>query len=702
MKKRIEKSILHALIQKGKKGAHPEELQKLSGVSPSQKPLYERELQSLLSRHQVISIRNRFFLPDRIGAVPALVVKRDAKYCFVTIEKTGERVFIPGRYSQNALTGDRVLVRPFSSNRGENKEGRILTILSYQPSPFSGVLLKQGTIWNVLPDHLCNIPIRVSRFCAQAQEGEKVMAKIGKRSKHLEDLQCEVLASYGNAQKASACCQAILASRRVSQSFPPACQKEASYLQKKGVQIEGKRKDFRPLPIFTIDSADSKDLDDAISIKKLPKGGYLLGVHIADVSHYVKEGSPLDQEALARGCSVYYADQVIPMLPSALSNGICSLYPGEDRLCLSALLTLDSDANLIHFSFTPSVIRSRVKGVYQEVNQILAKKADTDLLEKYADILPSLPLFEEVYEKRKLAKKKRGVPQLETTESKILLDQQGAVYKLSPRESGRSEEIIEECMLLANEAAARLAKENHLPFLYRVHEAPSAEKVENLKKILARFGIDSSAVHPGLKPGVLSDLLEKTRSSSLFPVINMQVLRSMSKARYDEKPLGHYALNLKDYAHFTSPIRRYPDLMIHRILSEAIQKKTPAELKRRYHKKVKIAAVQSSAAERKAIEIERACEDCYKAEYMASYLGQSFEGIITSVLPRGFFVLLPNTAEGFVRMETENSQLQYDGFCSLKNMLTGERYTVGQPIRVICEQVSVNRGKIDFSLDKTH
>lgn len=696
MKKNIEKKIILTLSNSGKKGVAADKLQKNSNISKKQTSLYREQLKHLLSELKAVEFHGRIYLAKNIGAFVGVITKNNPKYCFAVEEGTDQKIFIPGRFSEGALLGDKVLLKPIAPRR-ESKEARVLSILKYADAAFSGVLCRRENQWKVLPDNLGETPLKVTEICTEPIEGDQVIFKITRRDPKFGEHLCKVIASYGSAQSASACCKALLATQRVRISFPKQAISQAEELKSGGVKLDSSRMDLRNLPIFTIDSADSKDLDDAISIEKT-KSGYRLGVHIADVSHYVKQGSPLNKEAFLRGCSIYFANRVIPMLPKQLSNGICSLNPNEDRLCLSVFLTLNEKAELVDFLFAKSVIRSRVKGVYKEVNKLLEGNATDELKKKYAEVLPALPIFYELYQKRKDIKQERGAPQIITEESKVLVDKNDHIVDIKKRVSGEAEGLIEECMLLANEAAAKLALKNHLPFVYRAHEKPAAEKIADLKAMLARFGIDNSEIRPGLKAKALAKLLEDTKGSPLQLIINMQVLRSMSKARYDDKPLGHYALVLSDYAHFTSPIRRYPDLVVHQILSEYLRSHSAAECKKIFKKIAADSATQSSAAERKAIDIERACVDRYQAEYMSSFLGDSFTGVITSVLPSGFFVSLPNTVEGFVSLVSFKEDLYYDGFSVLRNMKTGQKFEIGQTQKVICKSVSVRQGKIDFSL----
>ncbi|MDE5600003.1 MAG: RNB domain-containing ribonuclease, partial [Oscillospiraceae bacterium] len=304
------------------------------------------------------------------------------------------------------------------------------------------------------------------------------------------------------------------------------------------------------------------------------------------------------------------------------------------------------------------------------------------------------------YDILKFNKINRGSPQILTTESKIIVDENEFTVDVQKRVQGLSEGIIEEFMLIANEAAATLGKEAKLPFVYRIHEYPSEEKISTLKELLEKLGLNSKEIKPKLKPKVMANLIEKTRGSDLFPIINMQVLRSMAKARYEPKPIGHYGLVIKNYTHFTSPIRRYSDLTVHRILTDFISHKDSAEiLQKRYGKFVVSSSKQATETEKRAMMIERDATDCYKAEYMKNHIGEEFDGIITSIIARGMFITLPNTIEGYVKVESLDGYYEYDGYTKLKNLQSGHNYSIGQKIKVVCVASDVNSGKIEFAVE---
>ena len=483
--------------------------------------------------------------------------------------------------------------------------------------------------------------------------------------------------------------------------FPDKVREEAKKLENAEVteaDCEG-RMDLRALPIFTIDSAETKDIDDAISLTKTPEGGFELGVHIADVSHYVKPGSELDNEAFSRATSVYYADQVVPMLPKQLSNGICSLNEGVLRLAFSCLMRLDKDGNLTDYRFVKSVIRSRVKGVYSEINALLAGNADDELTGKYHEVLAQLPAMKELYGHRARLRKERGCMDIESGEVKLILDEDGHCIDVKKRTSGESEAMIEEFMLLANQCAAHFARVKQIPFVYRVHEEPNAEKLERLHGLLQACGVNDHFAKDVPTPKELSAILEGVRGTAYEQIINTGMLRCMSKAVYEEKPKGHYGLVLQDYAHFTSPIRRYPDLAIHRIMTAQLKGTDKDTMILRYSEFAEDVSKQASEREVIAMQIERKAEDCYKAEYARRHLGECYEGRISGVTQRGLFIELENGVEGFVPASslTATGTMLTEGV-RLSDPVSGKNWNLGDTMMITIVRADVNLGKIDFEV----
>ncbi len=695
--KPIKKRILETAKRSGKKGISYRELLIKSRLTAREQELFPGLVRELKEMGRLIEKKRRLYAAQSVGLHPAVISRLNKTFGFAVLSDNDQEIFIPGKYLKGALPGDKVQVRYIPSRREGSLEGEVVTISEPGPGEFSGMLVLDEGQFAVLPDSFARFPIPVVKGKPSGCEpGDKVAARIVLRGLRHADHRCRILESFGNSAKAASCAKALLKLNGIHEEFPPQALEQTEKIAERGIKPSDwkNRLDLRDEVIFTIDSADSKDLDDAVSLS-WQGDSYRLGVHIADVSHYVAGGSPLDQEAFERGTSLYYADQVVPMLPQALSNGICSLNPGEDRLAFSALLTVSKEGELLDFDFRKSVIRSRVKGVYSEINKILTGEAPQEILEKYQGLTDTLALMEELADILTARKRGRGAPGIQTNESKIFIGADGAVTDIRLRSRGKSERMIEEFMLLANQAAATLGRKLALPFVYRVHEQPLPEKIDSLKEILHLLGITVPDWRGEIQPGQLAAVLDQARGSKHYELVNLYVLRSMAKARYSEEPLGHFGLVLQDYAHFTSPIRRYPDLAIHRILSLLAQGIAPAEIWKKYRRFAPAAALQSTNTELRAMQTERQCEDCYKAEYMAAHLGEEFEGVISSAAGQGVYVELPNTVEGLVRTEALGEGFAFDGLMEFRGP-GGKRYRVGDPMRVKCVRADVNSGQIDF------
>lgn len=638
-------------------------------------------------------------LTERLGMHTGEITRLSRTFGFATTDD-GKEYFIPGKCMLGAMPHDRVLIADIPSRSGE-PEGKIIDILSFGSNEMTGLIeYTEGSLY-LVPDIAPNTHIVIEKGSVPYTEGDKVFAEITHRGRRHAEHKVRVVSVFGSSELASSCAESILVLHGVEKFFPEDVLKEAHKIEEGGVQEYSfnNREDLRHLPVFTIDGAESKDLDDAVSVERTEKG-WLLGVHIADVSHYVKGNSALDKEAFRRGTSIYYADKVIPMLPKELSNGICSLNPNEDRLTLSAFMELDKDGTMLSYRFCKSVIKSRVKGVYTEINSILCGTASDDILAKYDCVAQEIPLIDELADVLIAKKKRRHAPELETTESKLILDDKGVCVDVVPRERGKSERIIEEFMLCANEAAAKLAREKNVPFVYRVHEAPPEEKTAVLCETLTKLHIE----YPHFteyKPAHASAILESVCDTEKFQAVNMMVLRSMSKAKYSNEPLGHFGLVLDDYAHFTSPIRRYPDLAIHRIITDILAGYDEKWLNKRYGGFAVNASERSSSAELTAVAVERECEDCYKAEYMKKHIGESFTAKISGVTEYGFYAELPNSVEGLVHIRTlPEGEYDYCEPVALTEKFSNVSYELGDTVKVVCASVDVSSGNIDFVLDE--
>lgn len=656
-----------------------------------------------LVRGGVVCQREGVFFTVRSGRadkmIPCVLVKLGKNFGFVNREDGEGDIFIPGRFLMGAMTGDRVLVEKFAKPRVEGSdEGQVVAVVEKHQRFVGSVQRIEGRLMFV-PDVCPTMQMNIQRGSeGGAKDGDKVAVDILRRGMRHDGHVVAVVMRFGSADDAKQCARAMLYAQDIHRTFPKEVQAAADAFENAVVSeadMAG-RLDLRDLPIFTIDSAETKDIDDAVSVRTT-EDGFELGVHIADVSHYVKPGTELDQEAFHRGTSVYYADQVIPMLPKQLSNGVCSLNEGVERLAFTCMMRLDKGGNLQGYRFAKSVIRSRVKGVYSELNQIFAGETTPELDAKYAEVSAAFPAMQELYQLRKKLRKERGCMDIESGECKLILDENGRCVDLAKRTQGVAEAMIEEFMLLANQSSAHYARVKQAPFVYRVHEEPNGEKLERLHALLQSCGINDHFAGEVPTQKELSAILDSVRDTPYEKIIHTGMLRCMAKARYEEKPKGHFGLVLEDYSHFTSPIRRYSDLAIHRVLTEMVQNVPGGELQQRYGQFVADASKQASEREVIAMQIERGAEDCYKAEYARNHLGESYLGVISGVTQRGVFVELDNSLEGFVPAASLTpTGTQLTEGVRLFDPVSGKSWSLGDEIAVTIVRASVNMGKVDF------
>jgi len=499
-----------------------------------------------------------------------------------------------------------------------------------------------------------------------------------------------VLGSFTQAKYAL---DALIASQRLRTSFGAEVLAEASACKDADLADDPGREDLRALVSFTIDGADAKDFDDAVSLERLENGLVRLGVHIADVGHYVPQGSALDHEAYLRGTSVYFPGRVLPMLPEQLSNGVCSLRPDEDKFTMSALMDVDEQGHVVHTRLVRSITRSKARLVYDDVNALF--DGDAQQKERMAALEETLLAMRDLARRIRRKRQEQGAIDFDTDEPKFVLDADGEPVEIAKRARGEAELMIEDFMLTANEAVARFAKAKGLPILYRVHEKPDPEKLDTLKSFLDSVGVDTRGIRHGAKPGDIRAVLERTRETTEFSVVSMLALRAMQKARYDVAPLGHYGLAMEDYCHFTSPIRRYPDLVVSRALT-AILNGRKAGL---YGDALADAAMRSSDCERAAVEAERLADKLMMARFMKSHEGELFDGVVSGVSEWGVYVSLSNGAEGFLHVRSLEDWFDFD---ERKMTLRGERtgfvFSLGQALCVRVESVELEASAIDLTL----
>lgn len=631
------------------------------------------------------------------GVKRAVIVSLSKGFAFARPEDGGEDLFIHADHLKSAFIGDTVVLNHLERS-GKGLSADVEQITERASRLLTGTLVEGEEGLEFAPDDAIRYNLPLSRkSLPHLRPHVKAQAEI-QQIPGTDRLTARVIKVYGNSDSAKICADAIIDQNGIRTEFPEEVLAEAEKIRKAKITEKDRkgRLDLRGLGICTIDGPDAKDLDDAISVSRT-RLGYRLGVHIADVSHYVKAGSAIDLEARERGTSVYFADRVIPMLPEALSNGVCSLNAGEDKLTFSAIIELDKQGTILSFRFRKSIINSKVRGVYGEVNQLFNGTADKALRKKYSPVIRSLHAARELAEILKARAKRSGTVELDSTESRFVLDGQGVCVDVQPRESGEAEQMIEQLMITANQAAAQLAKRANLPFVYRIHEQPAPDRVESLADLVGALGLNPVSLRhsASVKTADFAAIMEQAEGTPAQKVISHQLLRTMAKARYDTQPVGHFGLALEDYCHFTSPIRRYPDTAIHRILSAYLAK--DKQIAAHYTEFAREAASNSSKCEVRAMAAERSAEDCYMAEYMRQHIGEEATGVISGVTMRGVFVELPNTVEGFVPITSfEGAHFEFDGMITQYDATTGRKLTIGQPLRVKAVAADVASGRIDF------
>ena len=691
-----EKVIVAALKRCGGDGVPSRSLQREAGIHD--KNAFYDALHSLKDKGEIQVDKDHWVkLVPRGGDIEAEIVSLSERFGFARPKLGGEDIFVPGSGLKGAFLGDVVILTDLQK-RDKGPSGRVKRIVSRPEQPMTGTVHIDENGARVTPDGALRYDLTVVNGLNGAKDGDKVLLE-PKTDARGDWNQAEIKSVFGTGERARICADAIIVRCGIPTEFPPEVMAEAEEISKMTVTQEDidSRLDLRDEPIFTIDSADAKDLDDAISVKKT-ETGYKLGVHIADVSHYVKAKSAIDNEAFRRGTSVYFADRVIPMLPEALSNGVCSLNAGTEKLTFSALMEFDKDGKMVDYQFHKAVINSKVRGVYSEVNEILAGTASQELLDKYAPVMDSLMAAKELAGVFERAADARGNMDLSSDETKFVLDENGVCVELLPRTTGESEQLIEQMMIAANIAAAKAALKAEIPFLYRVHERPQPDRVDELAELLERLGIPCRELRQG-KPSTkdFAAILDRVKGTPRESLVNQRVLRTMEKAHYSDREIGHFGLALGEYSHFTSPIRRYPDTSIHRILSDLVAGVDQTTLKKRYGEFATLSAAQSSKNEVRAVSGERSAEDCYMAEYMKAHLGERHTGIISGVTPKGLFVKLDNNAEGFVSLnDFENCEFEYDGEVSHRDLRSGRVLMMGEEIGIIVAAADVATGRIDF------
>ncbi len=634
------------------------------------------------------------------------IYKKNQKgFGFVKISEE-EEIHIAKENSLRAMNGDRVLVKVIEEKSNDKKaEGKIVKILKHEKDTVVGLFQKNKGFGFVVPDDKTlgtDIFIPKGAF-GKARNNHKVLVKITKYPERgRRSAEGRIIEVIGDINQAGVDMLSLIKQYNLPSTFPEKVVEEA---KRAGNKVDKKdiphRRDLRDKTIFTIDGKDAKDLDDAVRVEKLKNGNYILDVHIADVSYYVKENSLLDQEALLRGTSIYMLDRVIPMLPRELSNGICSLNQGEDRFTLSCSMEIDQKGKVVSSDIYKSIINVTRRMTYDDVQKII-DNSDKEVVDKYKDYIKEFKLMEELAIILKQRRDKEGYLNLEIPESKITLDINGKTVDVAKYETSFSNEIIEQFMLTANETIAEKFYWLEAPFIYRVHEIPDIDKVKECNKFLYNFGLKLKITQDTIYPIEFAKILKQVKGKEEERVVSNLILRTLKLARYEAENLGHFGIAGKYYCHFTSPIRRYPDLFIHRIISKYIENNYAVdnEYIEEHQKQAEVRAYLSSEREKVATKVEREAQDMKKAEYMEGKIGEEYDGIISSVTQFGVFVELENTVEGLIRFDYLGDE--YFIYDEDKKILIGEHsgktFKIGDKVRIRVVRASKALRQIDFEL----
>ncbi len=620
---------------------------------------------------------------------------------FVDIDDSDVDVYISEEHMNGALHDDIVLVEITSKKGIDRLEGRVVKIINREKDTYVGEINFEGDTGIVsLDDNKLKIKVQIPRDKSMnAVDGHKVVVRLGKRIDNSRFMG-EVVEIIGHKNDPGIDILSIVKKYNIETDFPDDVKEQLKNIPSEVSEEECKnRRDLRNEMIFTIDGDDTKDIDDAVSIHRKPNGNYVLGVHIADVSYYVKEGSPLDNDAMERGTSVYLVDRVIPMLPHELSNGICSLNPDVSRLAISCVMEFDSHGKQIDYEIFESVIKSRIQMTYKKVNSILEKNIVPEGYEEYADSLRMMADLAEILRK---AKENRGYIDFEVDEAKILVNEKCEPTEIVLRDRGVGENLIEDFMIAANECVATHIYFMNLPFIYRVHEVPKEEKIRSFLGFIGGLGYQINGNLKDNNPKSIQRLIKFLEDKKEFKILSKLLLRSMQKAVYKPVNLGHFGLASKCYTHFTSPIRRYPDTTVHRLLRTYLfQHKLDDNTISHWEDKLVYVADHSSAKERSSIDCEREVEDMKMAQYMEGHIGEEFEGMISSVMSFGIFVELDNLIEGLVSIKDMKGFFNYDeDRMTLTNEKSHVKYTIGERIKVRVIRASREAKTIDFEIVK--
>lgn len=705
MGEELKQKLLGLISEAAYNPLKKEELAMIFDIHHTEMPMFYNFLDELVeSGYLILTKKGKYTSPNQMGLFVGKLVSHKKGFGFVeSDEEYTQDLFIPADSLNGAMHNDRVIAEITTPATDEKRaEGRIIKVVERAITDVVGTFQESKNFGFVLPDNKkFNKDIFIpKKFFNGARGNDKVVCRITQWPTEDRKPEGKIIEILGQKGDRYVEITSVIREHGLPEEFPKKVLDEAEKVAIEIPQEEiDRRLDIRDMNIFTIDGEDAKDLDDAVSIEVLDNGNYKLGVHIADVTHYVKEKSKLDKEALKRATSVYLVDKVIPMLPKTLSNGVCSLNPFEDKLTLSVFMEIDHKGEVVKHDIKETIINSKARMTYTEVSDIL-EKDDEKLKNTFAKVADDFFTAEKLARILMKRREKRGAIDFDFPEAKIILNNDGDVVDIIQYERRISNRIIEEFMLITNETVAEHFFWLNMPFVYRVHETPAHEKIETLNKFISTFGYvikgDLESVHPKALQGIIEQIHGKTEEKAISTIM----LRSLKQARYSPECVGHFGLAAQYYSHFTSPIRRYPDLQIHRIIKEFLNGKISQKRQDQLAQIVDYASTQSSEREREAELAERDVKDIYKARYMEDRVGEEFVGIVSSVTSFGMFIELDNTVEGLVRL----ADMGDDYYIFDENTFTilGERtkkmYRIGDVVKIKVEKVNVDFKEIDFKL----
>ncbi|MCC2248752.1 ribonuclease R [Virgibacillus sp. AGTR] len=649
--------------------------------------------------------KNRFGLPEKMNLIRGRIQMHAKGFAFlIPDDEKQDDVYVHHSDLASAMNNDKVLVRIEKRDKDGNRpEGTVIRILERATLQVVGTFEDNRSFGFVIADdkRIPNDIFIPKNMTNGAVSGHKVIAHITKYPEGKKSAEGEIIHILGHKNDPGIDIISIIHKHGIKMDFPNKVLDQAAATPETISADEIKeRRDLRNETIVTIDGADAKDLDDAVSVKKLDNGNYKLGVYIADVSYYVEEGSPIDQEALERGTSVYLVDRVIPMIPHRLSNGICSLNPQVDRLTLGCEMEIDTSGNIVDHEIFQSVIRANERMTYSDVNKILVDK-DEALRERYRELVPVFENMEQLASVLRHKRMDRGAIDFDFKEAKVLVDENGKPEDVVLRERSVAERLIEEFMLAANETVAEHFHWLDVPFIHRIHEDPDPGKLQTFFEFLAGLGYVVKGTNNEVHPQALQKVLEEVQGKPEEMIVSKLMLRSMQQAKYDPQSIGHFGLATEFYTHFTSPIRRYPDLTVHRLIrTYLIQKKMDQKTMQKWKDAMPEISRQTSEAERRAVDAERETDDLKKAEFMKDKIGESYTGVISSITNFGLFVELENTIEGLIHVSyLTDDYYHYD---QRSQAMIGERtanmYRIGDEVKVKVAGVNLDERTVDFEM----